>query len=407
MKRWERAAGRAVLGVAGLAVVAYLVRDAGWQQVEAVLWQAGRWLPVVMLLEAVQLGCDVVALRTILREHARAIPPVTWLRSSLVSYAMMVLLPAGRAAGEVARATMFSATIGVSRAATTSTALQAGYLAANGLLSIVACAVVSSRLGVCSTLALLLAGNFVFQAIVASSLVAILRDARMGRWLGRIRERLMPSAEKSPPLDPVDRRRVPWRACLVSTFGRSAQVVQYGVVLHAVGGALTATGAFVAHGIHLVGATVGDVLPNQAGVTDGAYRAFAADLGFADEPARSLDRAGGADRAAHARGGERRRGGGDAAAFDARAIASIRGCRRPFVARTLPEVTKASPPSGSVTRPPASRTSSAPAAMSQGFRPSSKKTANRPAATYARSSAAAASRRTPAASRMARASTRR
>jgi len=119
-------------------------------------------------------------------------------------------------------------------------------------------------------------------------LLAILRDARMGRWLGRVRHRLMPKAAESPPLDPVERRRIPWKACLVSTFGRLTQVVQYGVVLHAVGGVLTPSNAFVAHGIHLIGATLGDMLPNQVGVTDSAYRAFAADLGFSDEPARAL-----------------------------------------------------------------------------------------------------------------------
>ena len=30
------------------------------------------------------------------------------------------------------------------------------------------------------------------------------------------------------------------------------------------------------------------MLPNRMGVTDGFFRAFAADLGFADEPARAL-----------------------------------------------------------------------------------------------------------------------
>ena len=277
-----------VLAGAGLAMVAYLVRDAGPERVAMVLWRAGRWLPLVVAIEVVQLGCDVVALRTILREHASRIPGATWLRTSVVSYAMMVLVPAGRAAGEVARAALFSRYVGAARAATTSTALQAGYLAANGIASIVACAVVSSRLGPRSPLALLLAGNVMFQAVVSSSLLAILRDARVGRWLGRMRRHLLPHAAESAPLDPVDRRRIPWKACLVSTFGRAMQVLQYGIVLHAVGGAFSLRNAIVAHGIHLVGATLGDMVPSQIGVTDSAYRAFASDLGFSDEPARAL-----------------------------------------------------------------------------------------------------------------------
>jgi uncharacterized membrane protein YbhN (UPF0104 family) len=285
--KW-RVLGRALLAVIGLAVVAYLIHNAGPERVAGVLWRAGRWLPLILALEVVQLGCDVVALRTILREHAKRIPGATWLRTTVVSYAMMILVPAGRAAGEVARAAMFSRYVGAPRAATTSTALQAGYLAANGILSIAAFVAVSSRVGPQSPLALLLAGNVVFQAVVASGLLAILRDARVGRWLGRMRRRLLPHATESPPLDPVDRRRIPWRACLVSCFGRTAQVLQYGVVLHAVGGAFSVGNSFVAHGIHLVGATLGDMVPNQIGVTDSAYRAFASDLGFSDEPARAL-----------------------------------------------------------------------------------------------------------------------
>jgi hypothetical protein len=37
-----------------------------------------------------------------------------------------------------------------------------------------------------------------------------------------------------------------------------------------------------------VGATVGDVLPNQLGALDAAYRAFAGSLGFSGAPARAL-----------------------------------------------------------------------------------------------------------------------
>jgi hypothetical protein len=209
-------------------------------------------------------------------------------RSSAIAYAMMTLLPAGRAAGEVTRATLFSKFVGTPRAATTSTCLQAAYLSANGLLSLVACLAVASRFGLRAPLAMLLAGNVVFQAIIAGSLLAILRAARIGRWLDRMRRRFVPGAKESPPLDPEERRRIPWRAALVCSVGRLAQTVQYGIILHAVGGVLTVRNAFITHGIHLVGATLGDMLPNQLGVTDGFFRAFGDDLGFADQPARAL-----------------------------------------------------------------------------------------------------------------------
>ena len=272
----------------GLALVAYLVRDSGPDRVAAVLWQAGRWLPIIFALEVFQVGTDFLALRSILGARWRRIPRTTWLRSSAIAYAMMTLLPAGRAAGEVTRATLFSKYVGTPRAATTSTLLQAAYLSANGVLSLVACMVVASRFGFRAPLALLLAGNVVSQAFIAGSLLTILRAARIGRWLDRMRLRFVPGAKESLPLDPEERRRIPWRAALVCCVGRAAQVAQYGVILHAVGGVLTVRNAFVTHGIHLVGATLGDMLPNQLGVTDGFFRAFAGDLGFADEPARAL-----------------------------------------------------------------------------------------------------------------------
>ncbi|HEY3822052.1 MAG TPA: lysylphosphatidylglycerol synthase domain-containing protein [Polyangiaceae bacterium] len=284
----RRVVARVVAALVGLALVAYLVRGAGPERVAAVLWQAGRWLPLIFALEVFQVGTDFFALRSILGGFWRKIPAATWVRSSAIAYAMMTLVPAGRAAGEVTRATLFSRFVGTPRAATTSTCLQAAYLSANGVLSLVAGVAVASRFGFQSPLAMLLGGNVLFQALIAGSLLAILRAARFGRWLERMRRRFVPGAKESPPLDPEERRRIPWRAALVCSMGRAAQTVQYGIILHAVGGVLTVHNAFITHGIHLVGATLGDMLPNQLGVTDGFFRAFAGDLGFADEPARAL-----------------------------------------------------------------------------------------------------------------------
>jgi len=285
--RW-RAAGRALLALVGLALIAYLVERAGPARVARVIGEAWRWLPVILALELVQLVSDFVSLRSILREGWRQVPASTWVRSSALAYALMILVPAGRAAGEVARATFIARHVGAPRAAAASTQLQAAYLAANGLMSAAACAAVASRFGMSAPLALLLAANVAFQAAIATSLIAILRHGRLGRWLDRQRRRFVPGAVESPPLDPEARRRLPWGALGASTFARTAQLVQYGVILHAVGGVVTTRNAFIAHGIHLVGATLGDLLPNQLGVVDGTYLAFAPALGFGDTPARAL-----------------------------------------------------------------------------------------------------------------------
>jgi hypothetical protein len=279
---------RLSLAVGGLALVAALVRDAGPERVVGVLWQAGSWLPLILALELTQLSCDLLALRSILGSAWRDIPPREIARSGGIAYAMMALLPAGRAAGEVARATILSRYVGLPRAASTSTKLQAAYLSANGVLSAAAYVAVSMRFGATSPLAWLLIGNVATQAFISSGLIAILWDARVGRWLDRARRRVFNLGAERSQLDPGDRRRLPWAAALICTGARTAQLAQYGVILHAVGGIVTVRSALIAHGIHLVGATLGDFMPNQLGVVDGAYRAFAADVGFAAEPARAL-----------------------------------------------------------------------------------------------------------------------
>jgi uncharacterized membrane protein YbhN (UPF0104 family) len=279
---------RLLLGVVGLFYVVHLIRAAGAQRVGNVLLQAGAWLPVVIALEIYQAASDFAALRAILGDDWRKVPPRTWLRSSVVAYAMMILVPAGRAAGEVTRAALLSGRLGAARAATTSTQLQAAYLSANGLLSLLELGFVATFFGARSTLALLLAGNVVFQAIISGGLLAILWDARLGRGLDRLRRRFVRGAVEAPPLDPAIRRKLPLKAFAICSLSRSMQLVQYGVVLHAVGGAVSAKGAIITHGIHLVGATLGDLVPNQLGVVDGIYRAFAGEMGFGAAPERAL-----------------------------------------------------------------------------------------------------------------------
>lgn len=308
--------GRVLLAGVGLGLLAYLVHGAGPGRVVQILLQAGSWLPVIAGLELVQLLGDVVALRLLLRAPVEAagddagggqaqgprreakarseaigdgavreIPLSAWVRSSSVAYAMMVLLPAGRAAGEVARATLLAKHAGTGRAATASAELQGSYLSAIAVASGAACAVVSIKFGPRTPLALLLAGNALMMTVFAVGLFAVLWDARIGRWITALRARFGVAGD---PIDAPRVRRLPLRAVAVCSAGRGAQLLQYGVLLTAVGGAPSVSGAFIAHGIHLVGATLGDAVPNQLGVVDGTYRTFATALGFGDAPARAL-----------------------------------------------------------------------------------------------------------------------
>jgi hypothetical protein len=278
---------RVVMAIVGLALVTLLVRSAGPSKVAHVLADAAPWLPLVYLLEVAQLATDVIGLRWLLRT-ARPVPAVTWLRSSAAAYGMMILLPAGRVAGEVTRGALLSQHVGAPWAATAAAQLQASYLFANGVLSGAACIAIATWAGPTSPLVFLLAGNALLMWTLSGSILAVLRGERAGRFIERVRHRFAKSVAPSPPLEPEARRLLPWRAVLSCVASRSAQVVQYGVLVAAVGGVASVRNAFIAHGIHLVGSTLGDVLPNQLGVVDGAYRAFASTIGLGDAPARAL-----------------------------------------------------------------------------------------------------------------------
>lgn len=280
--------GRLLSAIVGLALLVALVHGAGPARVAHVLWDARSWMPVILALEGVQAFSDLIALRLALAERANEVPRATWWRSSTTAYAMMILLPAGRAAGEVTRATLIAKHVGVAVAAAASATLQASYTFGIAMASTAACAVVIGQFGLRAPLALLLAGNSIVMLIAAAILLAIARDARVARWLTNLRQKLLPSYGPGRALDPEAPTQFPWAACGVCTLSRVAQFAQYAAILAAVGGVVTARSAFIAHGIHLVGASLGDVVPNQLGVVDGTYRAFAPALGLGDAPARAL-----------------------------------------------------------------------------------------------------------------------
>jgi hypothetical protein len=170
-----------------------------------------------------------------------------------------------------------------------STQLQAAYVIGNGVASAAACIAIASSAGYRAALVILLAVNATIMAVSALALIGALSDARVWRWLDRLRSRLTrEKAQQAHGTDPGGRGQLGWRTIASCCAGRGAQLVQYGIILTAIGGARTVSGAFTAHGIHLVGATLGDLMPNQLGVVDGVYRAFARVLGFAGAPERAL-----------------------------------------------------------------------------------------------------------------------
>jgi hypothetical protein len=267
----------------GIGLIAYFVGRTDPKQVLSALERAGAWLPLLAAFEALLLLTDTAAFAALIAS-AQAIPVRGWLRSSAAAYVCLVLLPAGRAVGEAARAALATPYTGAKRAVTAGTELQAVALIADGLVSFAAACVVFWLLGDAQHLAATLLGNCWLVSLAGFALLYLMRSPSAGTWVLRH----IPPLTRFLPPGASGPRGSARTATAWNVLGRALQVVQYGVAIFAVGGAFTVRSAFVAHGVHMVGATVGAALPNQIGVADGAYVVFADALGFRNEPARAL-----------------------------------------------------------------------------------------------------------------------
>lgn len=290
--RWDRikSIGRWLLLAVGIGAVVFLVHDAGPAMVWRTLASAAIFLPFIALGEIGFVGMDVVSLRLMYGEHAKRVPMLVWLRSAMMAYGIMILLPAGRAGGEVMRAANLAPYVGGPRAAAGATVLQGVTLFGNTLISIPCYVAVAMEAGPFDLLAILVLGNGIVTGAIGSVLLFGARFSRLGGWLGKRISAL--SAHGSKFDDSLrEMPKAPVAPIVAAGVGRLSQAVQYAVILVAVGGTLTVGNAFIAQAIHLVGAGLGDMVPNQAGITETAYRlsaGFAPALGLRDAAAQMI-----------------------------------------------------------------------------------------------------------------------
>jgi hypothetical protein len=284
MTRRGAAATRIALLVAGLAFVAVLVRSAGPSAVVAALAETGKWVPILVGLELVIVAGDLFATARLLGSSMKSLSVATYCRAGALAYAMSILMPLGRAAGETARAAILASEIDLRSAAAACARVQTAALFATGAISF---ASAGAALPVSASLGALLAGNGVLCLAVGVGVLLAARSRGLRRWFPRWAAWLATRARDRPAAAPAGPGALA-TAAGVSFFGRIVQTAQYGVALHAAGGTATPRASFVAQGIHLLGATVGDAIPNQLGATEGAYDVFAPALGLANAPARAL-----------------------------------------------------------------------------------------------------------------------
>lgn len=271
-RRLVSAARIAVL-LAGIGIVAWLVARAGPQKVLAAIEHAGLWLPLLAAMEATMNTCDVMSARSQLGEHKARVPLRAWVQASTLAFALMILLPAGRAAGEVARATTIGRHVGLARAAVASVGFNAANLIAVAILSAVGA--VLAWLGPPETraLAIALAINVAVVGGIGVFLSIVLHSRGAARFIVR-RLKLGPALQ-SEVRDAVSQSLNLPKGVAWCVLGRTVQWAQFGVFVAAIGGTVSVVSASLAQGIHLIGASVGDLIPNQAATLEGAYAAFA------------------------------------------------------------------------------------------------------------------------------------
>jgi hypothetical protein len=285
-RRWKlaRTAGRLALLALGVGAIYFLVAEAGPGKVWRALLAAGAWLPLIALFEIAIAMVDVGALRLMYGRHARGVPVRVWVRSALMAYGVMVLLPAGRAGGEAIRAASLARYVGGARATAVAALIQGVAGWGNALISLpcyAACAMVAGGL---SPVALLVAGNGVVAGLLGTLVLWSARYSSLGGWLGR---RIQALATHGARFDASlrDMQAVPVLPIGATLAGRLIQAIQYGFLVLAVGGTFTASSALVAQAIHLIGA---GLLPNQTGITEATFRVLGGNLPLADAAAQAI-----------------------------------------------------------------------------------------------------------------------
>jgi hypothetical protein len=164
--------------------------------------------------------------------------------------------------------------------------MQSLTLATNGALSLACLAAVISTTRHAG-LSALLTFNLVATGGLGVALYLVLRHVKVGGFLGQRFERLR---QFGPEIDVHVRESTPRHlpALGFCVLGRAIQTIQYGVIAFAVVGYFSGSNALIAEGIQLVGRSMGDAVPNQVGVTEGAFALCAGALSLAEHPEKAI-----------------------------------------------------------------------------------------------------------------------
>lgn len=261
----------------GLGAVVWLAHETGIEVVKESMLTIVPVFPVLILLEGFRIGFEALATYTLLLQMGGKVPLLPLVRSSLISYSVCIVLPAGRTLGEALRGAILTPFVGSGRATTLATMNQVLTLFSNAVMAILATVTAIYGYG-WSELTAVLLGYAVITCGLALCIQVIARLSRFGKLLIRLLPRYKEtissfcSYTKECGYLPV----LPSMAMIMS---RISQVLQFGVLGLVLGLGLNLDSTFLSQGINLIGSAVGDLIPSQLGTIDGAFVRFSPYLG--------------------------------------------------------------------------------------------------------------------------------
>lgn len=264
---------------AGAALLAWLIHRSHPAQ----LWRAfevgAAWLPVTIAIEGIRLVIEASGTRKLYEARIRF---AVLFRATVVTYAVEMLAPGGRATGEAVRAAMLRRRTRLADTAAAATTIETASLLALAAWSL-------ATAGVALPVSLPFSGVMALQAVavvvVALVVSGVARTDFLARILGRVWPRARAALEKVRGRARAQRLRSPFVAFVAS---RGLELVQYAVLLVAVTGRLSAPAAVLAFGVATVAGSVGDSVPAQLGILDAGLVAAAPVLGFTPEDALAI-----------------------------------------------------------------------------------------------------------------------
>ncbi len=260
---------RVVLGLAGIGVVIWLIREVGTDEIAAVMLPALPFVPLAALFELGRIAMDTLSSHYTLGRQGARVPLRALFAAHVVAYAVMGVAPAGRSSAEAVKATLLARYLGGGSSAALGTANQANTLLSSGTFTLINAAAAYALTGF-SLLTWLLVVHFVTMNLSGLALRAVARFSRLGAWIGKRFPRIASDADAFLETS-RETSLVPAKPVIAMMGGRALQTGHFAVLAMAVGLSPSVLNALALHGVYLVVAALGVLIPGQIGASEGGF----------------------------------------------------------------------------------------------------------------------------------------